>query len=138
MKFDGRIRSAVFFVLALAMVGALCAPALAVQYTLTVENTTPYTYSMVTAQDFCMVSPLPEGAIQPHSRRDFTIDTEVNGGCANPRLASDSLLALQFRGGNHRFYLKLYKLALHLWGPNSSSRFEETHGSSTGVVIRLK
>jgi len=120
------------------MVGALCAPALAVQYTLTVENTTPYTYSMVTAQDFCMVSPLPEGAIQPHSRRDFTIDTEVNGGCANPRLASDSLLALQFRGGNHRFYLKLYKLALHLWGPNSSSRFEETHGSSTGVVIRLK
>jgi len=136
MKFNDLIRSAVFFVLALAMVGALCAPALAVQYTLTVENPTPYTFSMATVHEFCMRSPLPEGAIQPHSRRDFTIDTEVNGGCANTRLASE--LALQFRGGNHRFYIKFYKLALHLWGPNSSSRFEESNGSFTGVVIRLK
>ncbi|MDH2910509.1 MAG: hypothetical protein PXZ07_10475 [Candidatus Eremiobacteraeota bacterium] len=135
MKRNDLIRSAVFFVLALAMVGALCAPALAVQYTLTVQNDTPHPFSMTTVREFCMRSPLPEGAIQPHSRRDFTIDTEVNGGCINPRLASK--LILGFHGGKYGFSVPLEKFALRPWGPNYSTSFVHTDGSLTGVVIRL-
>ena len=135
MKLNDLIRSAVFFVLALAMVGALCAPALAVQYTLTVQNDTPYPFSMATVTEFCMRSPLPEGEIQPHSKIDFTIDTELARNALIRCLASE--LILGFRSNHKALYVKLVKNRLHPWQASSSS-FVHTDGSLTGVLIRLE
>ncbi|MGC8484788.1 MAG: hypothetical protein ACP5O6_04040 [Candidatus Baltobacteraceae bacterium] len=120
MKLNNIIRSAVFSIVALAMVGALCAPALAAKYTLTVENYMPYPVSITTSRQFCMRSPLPAGRIQPHSKHNITIDTDVSGGCSNPFLASE--LILEFKGGDHVIRVDLSKRALLPWEAASSDR----------------
>ena len=120
MKLNNIIRSAVFSIAALAMVGALCAPALAAQYPLTVENYMSHPVSITTSRQFCMRSPLPEGTIQPHSKHEFKIDTDVNGGCSNPFLASE--LILEIKGGNHVIRVDLSKRTLLPWEAASSDR----------------
>ena len=120
VKINALIRSAVFSIVALAMVGALCAPALAAQYTLTVENYMSHPVSITTSRQFCMRSPLPEGTIQPHSKHEFKIDTDVNGGCSNPFLASE--LILEIKGGNHVIRVDLSKRTLLAWQAASSDR----------------
>lgn len=120
MKINALIRSAVFSVVTLAMVGALCAPALAVQYNLTVENYTPHTFSITTSRQFCIRSPLPVGTVQPNSKHEFTIETDVSGGCSNPFLASE--LILQLTEGTHPIRVDLYKRALLPWEAASSDR----------------
>ncbi len=120
MKLNNIIRSAVFSIAALAMFGALCAPALAAQYKLMVENYTTQSFSITTSRSFCMRSPLPVGTIQPRSKHEFRIDTDSNGGCSNPFLASE--LILQFNEGDHVIRVDLSKRTLLPWEASSSDR----------------